>query len=91
MLRKLPPPLIEEFGREFPKDFLDIWLVGEESGKLEQATERLGKMATEKAEWMMGEIAKWLPRLIYAIISVWMIYNILLIATGAMQQIGLHS
>ena len=66
-------PVSEGFGREFPKDFLDAWLVGEESGKLEQATERLARIAAEKAEWMMAEIAKWLPILIYGLICIWMI------------------
>ena len=66
-------PVSERFGREFPKDFLDAWLVGEESGKLEEVSERLARIAAEKAEWMIGEIAKWLPRLIYALICIWMI------------------
>ena len=66
-------PVSEGFGREFPKDFLDAWLVGEESGKLEEVSERLARIAVEKTEWMIGEIAKWLPRLIYAIICIWMI------------------
>ncbi len=69
-------PVSAGFGREFGSDFLNIWLVGEESGKLEEATERLAKIAAEKAEWMIGQISKWLPRLIYAIICIWMIKNI---------------
>ena len=69
-------PVSEGFGREFPRDFLDVWIVGEESGKLDQATERLAKIAAEKAEWMITQIAKWLPKLIYAVIAMWIIYNI---------------
>ncbi len=84
-------PVSGGFGREFPKDFLDAWLVGEESGKLEEVSERLARIAAEKAEWMIGQIAKWLPKIIYAIICVWMIYNIFKMATGTMQQIGLYS
>ena len=86
-------PVSEGFGREFPKDFLDAWLVGEESGKLAEVTERLGRIAVEKAEWMIDQIAKWLPRLIYAIICVWIIYNIFVmaIAIGVGQQMGIGS
>ena len=70
-------PVSEGFEREFPKDFLDVWLVGEESGKLEEASERLAKIATEKAEWMISQIAKWLPILIYGLVCIWMIKMIL--------------
>ena len=42
-----------------------------------QVTERLARIASAKAEWMIAEIVKWLPGLIYAIICVWMIRMIL--------------
>ena len=61
------------FGKAFPKDYLDIWQMGEESGKLEEVTERLARISTEKAEWLIAQIAKWLPKLVYAIIAIWMI------------------
>ena len=70
---KMGHPLSEGFGRKFPRDYLNAWQVGEEGGKLEQVTEKLAKISTEKAEWLIAEIAKWLPRLIYAIICIWMI------------------
>lgn len=82
-------PVSEGFGPEFPKDFLDAWLVGEESGKLEEVTEQLAKIATDKAEWMMGEIANWLPKLIYALICIWMVKNIFEMWGAVGQRIGL--
>ena len=39
---------------------------GLEGGKLQELSGRLAKMTSEKAEWMIGEVAKWLPRLILA-------------------------
>ena len=83
--------LSEGFGREMPREYLEAWEVGEESGKLAQVTERLATMAADKAEWMIEEISKWLPRTVYAGISVWVIYNIFKIAVGAAQQIGLNT
>ena len=81
-------PVSDGFRREFPKDFLDAWLVGEESGKLEQVSERLGRIAAEKAEWMIAEIAKWLPKIIYAAIALWIIYYIFAMASGTIGRIG---
>ncbi len=66
-------PVSEGFGREFPKDFLNAWLVGEESGKLEEVSERLARTAAEKAEWTISQVCKWLPILIYGLICIWMI------------------
>jgi len=66
-------PVSEGFGREFPKEFLDAWLVGEESGKLEEVSERLGRIASEKAEWTISQVCKWLPILIYGLICIWLI------------------
>jgi len=65
--------LSEGFGGEFPKEFLDAWLVGEESGKLEEVSGRLAKITSEKAEWMIAEVAKWVPILIYGLVCLWMI------------------
>ena len=81
-------PVSEGFGPEFPRDFLDVWMVGEESGKLEDAIERLAKIAAEKAEWMITRIAKWLPKLIYGIIAMWLIYNIFKMAQVRLDQIN---
>ena len=73
-------PLSEGFSREFPREYLEAWLIGEESGELANVTERLAGMAEEKALWTIEQIGKWLPKVIYAIISLWMIHNILTIA-----------
>ena len=50
-----------------------VFKIGEESGKLEDATERLAKISAKKAEWMITQIARWLPVLIYVIIAMWII------------------
>ncbi|MCK4850180.1 MAG: type II secretion system F family protein [Phycisphaerae bacterium] len=69
-------PVSEGFGREFPKEFLDAWLVGEESGKLEEVSERLARIAAEKAEWTISQVCKWVPILIYGLICIWLIWMI---------------
>ena len=80
-------PLSEGFTREFPREYLEAWQIGEESGKLADVTERLAGQAEEKSLWMMEQMGKWLPKIIYAIICLWMIRWIFLMATGHVNTI----
>ena len=66
-------PLSEGFTREFPRQYLEAWQIGEESGKLAQVAERLASQAEEKSLWMIEQIGKWLPIIIYVIIAIWIV------------------
>ena len=80
-------PLSEGFTRDFPREYLEAWQIGEEGGKLAEVTERLAGQAEQKSLWMMEQIGKWLPKVIYAIICLWIIYNIFKFAMGAAEDI----
>ncbi len=64
------------FSSKLPMDFLEIWRVGEETGKLDDVTKRLADDNAEAAEFWFNEFARWLPRLIYALVALLMIYYI---------------
>jgi type IV pilus assembly protein PilC len=64
------------FGSKLPMDFLEIWRVGEETGKLDDVTKRLADDNAEAAEFWFSEFARWLPRFIYLLICLLMIYYI---------------
>ena len=66
-------PLSEGFTRNFPREYLEAWQVGEESGKLADVAERLAGQAEQKSLWMMIQLGIWLPVVIYAIVAIWMI------------------
>ncbi|UCG49662.1 MAG: type II secretion system F family protein [Phycisphaerales bacterium] len=66
-------PVSEGFSEELPADFLNIWRMGEESGTLEKVTKRLAERNAEDAEFWFKEITRWTPRLVYAIIAVFLI------------------
>ena len=70
----------EGFSSKLPAEFLNIWRVGEESGQLEQVTKRLADNYGQSADFMYGEFATWLPRLVYfavvAITAYFIIRNI---------------
>ncbi len=58
------------FSGKLPLDLLDLWHVGEETGKLDDATKRIADMYADSAEQMLTEFYKWLPRIIYFLIGI---------------------
>ncbi|MHC4464852.1 MAG: type II secretion system F family protein, partial [Planctomycetota bacterium] len=70
-------PVSDGFPSKLPADFLEIWRVGEESGKLDDVTKRLADDNAEAAEFWFNEFARWLPRVIYFLVALLMIYYIL--------------
>lgn len=69
-------PVSEGFPSKLPMDFLEIWRVGEETGKLDDVTKRLADDNAEAAEFWFTEFARWLPRVIYFLVTLLMIYYI---------------
>lgn len=69
-------PVSDGFPSKLPLDFLDIWRVGEEIGKLDDVTKRLADNNAEAAEFLFTEFARWLPRLVYLLIAILMIYYV---------------
>jgi len=56
------------FSGRLPRDFIAAWASGEESGNLDDVTARLAAGQAEDAKWRLGELAKWIPRIIYFLI-----------------------
>ncbi|MHC4172078.1 MAG: type II secretion system F family protein [Planctomycetota bacterium] len=69
-------PVSDGFGSKLPMDFLEIWRVGEETGKLDDVTKRLADDNAEAAEFWFTEFARWLPRVIYCLVCLLMLYYI---------------
>lgn len=73
---KAGKPVSDGFGSKLPMDFLEIWRVGEETGKLDDVTKRLADNNAEAAEFWFTEFARWLPRVIYVLVALLMLYYI---------------
>jgi MSHA biogenesis protein MshG len=70
-------PMHKGFSRSFlPLEMLSLWEVGEESGKLDDATLHLAKMYQDKADFGFDVLAYWMPRIVYAFVSVYLIMMI---------------
>jgi len=67
----------EGFSRRLPLDYLNLWQVGEEVGELDKMSAKIAEISGDRAELLFTEFAKWLPRLLYALICVLMIIQIL--------------
>lgn len=73
------------FSRSLPGEFFGLWQTGEETGDLDNAAARLGRMHADNARMKFEALARWLPRLIYAGVCMVMAYFIL---TGYMRLFG---
>lgn len=70
-------PVSSGFSRELPDDFLSIWKVGEESGRLGETLKRLYEKMLERAEYYFIELSRWIPRIVSALIAMFFIWYIL--------------
>ena len=69
-------PVSAGLSPKLPPEFINIWLVGEETGELDNVTRRLAENTGESAELLFRELAAWFPRLIYVLVSILIIYYI---------------
>ena len=74
---KLGEEMSAGFSKLLPSEFIALWEVGEESGELDDSARRLADMHAFNAELRFTAIAQWVPRIIYGIVCMVMIYYIL--------------
>ncbi len=66
----------EGFSGRLPREFLESWRIGEQTGQLDEAAGRLAETALESAESTFVALGTWLPRLLYLIICLVMAVQI---------------
>ena len=67
----------EGFSEKLPDEFVQTFRNGEEGGTLDEATERLGVRYVETAEMYFTEFYKWLPRIVYGLIAIYIVKKIM--------------
>ena len=72
--------LSEGFSQRLPPEYLHLWQVGEETGELDKVAAKVAEISGDRADLLFTEFAKWLPRLVYAIIACVLIAMILTLA-----------
>jgi type IV pilus assembly protein PilC len=64
------------FSNRLPLDYLNIWQTGEQIGELDKMVDKIAEIAGDRAELLFTEFAKWLPRLLYALVCIVLIIQI---------------
>ena len=67
----------EGFSGRLPLDYLNLWQTGEEVGELDKMSAKIAEISGDRAELLIIEFAKWLPRFCYALICIVMIIQII--------------
>lgn len=58
----------EGFSERLPAEYRHLWQIGEETGELDQTTDKIAEIAADRADLMFTEFSRWLPRVVYFII-----------------------
>jgi len=74
------------FSNRLPLDYLNIWQTGEQIGELDKMVDKIAEIAGDRAELLFTEFAKWLPRLVYALVCIVMIIQIFRMA-GSIRDV----
>jgi type IV pilus assembly protein PilC len=64
------------FSGRLPLEYLSLWRIGEETGELEKTVDKIAEIASDRAELLLTECARWFPRIIYFIICAWLIKQV---------------
>ena len=73
-----------------PREYVELWRIGEESGQLEKSVDKIAEISGDRAERYMSELARWVPRLVYFAILLIIARQILRLASqiGGAYNIG---
>ena len=80
-------PISDGFSRRLPRGFIEAWQVAEETGDLDEVSRRLGEGHAERAEHALTEFCRWLPRLVYFVVCLYLIRSIFA-AWGGIPGVG---
>ena len=67
---------------EFPAEMISLWATGEESGRLDEMLMRSAKYFADRCQHRMQMLSKWLPRIIYFGVIIYVAWYILSFWTG---------
>ncbi|MBN1766090.1 MAG: type II secretion system F family protein [Sedimentisphaerales bacterium] len=84
--------IVEGFSPRLPLDFREAWSIGEESGQISNVAKRQAHLRLESAEFLLTQISRWIPRLIYFLVFIAILIQLiqaLRILTGIYSGAGL--
>jgi type II secretory pathway component PulF len=66
-------PMFKGLSNAIPAEMRHMWMVGEESGQLDDVTEKLGKTYFDKAKFNFDLVTFWYPKIFYFGVMLYMI------------------
>jgi len=69
-------PMCEALPSELPLELVEMWKVGEETGRLDEVSKRLADKYGDAAEFWLDQFARWFPRFIYGLLMIYMIIRV---------------
>jgi type IV pilus assembly protein PilC len=72
----------------FPDHLIQFWATGEKSGRMDEMLDRLSKFYEERWRHSLDQAVTWLPRIVYGLIVVYMVWLILTMATAYFNNIN---
>lgn len=79
-------PMSAGFTSHLPPDFVEAWRVGEFTGSLDDVCERQANARAQLAEQRFADLATWIPRIIYFLVSAKMVYMIMTSGVSAIRH-----
>lgn len=55
----------EGFSSRLPREYRDLWQIGEEAGELDKTVDKIAEISTDRADLFFNEFARWLPIVVY--------------------------
>ena len=72
----------EGFSKRIPQYMQELWATGEVTGKMDETSDRLANITQEIADKKFDAVRDWVPRIIYAMVSIMIVMMILKLALG---------
>ena len=66
----------EGFSKRMPLEYFHLWQIGEETGELSKTVDKIAEISSDRAELYFTEFARWFPRIVYWVISIWIVIQI---------------
>jgi type IV pilus assembly protein PilC len=64
------------FSPQLPREFIERWRIGEETGSLDNVLKRMVENTSETSERIIEELGNWAPKIFYFFVCLYMIANI---------------
>ncbi len=77
------------FSKRIPAEYRELWKVGEETGQIEECVNKIAEISSDRAELLLQEFARWLPRIIYFAVMMFIVMSILNLASGYVGSLSL--